>query len=51
MHSVDEYEMFMSEIHMDKQGADQQTNGDAIMVTDDVTISKFSNLEKLSTVW
>ncbi len=48
MHTVDEYEMLMSEIqlraivqNMDKQGTDQQTDGDEIMVKDGVTISKF----------
>ncbi len=48
-HTVDEYEMLMSEIqlraivqNMDKQGADQQTDGDEIMVKDGATISKFS---------
>ncbi len=47
MHTVDEYEMLMSEVqlraiiqNMDKQGADQQTDGDEIMVKDEVTISK-----------
>jgi hypothetical protein len=46
---VDEYEMLMSEIqlrasvqNMEKQGADQQTDGDEIMVKDGATISKFS---------
>jgi hypothetical protein len=46
---VDEYEMLMSEIqlraivqNMDKQGADQQTDGDEIMVKFGATISKFS---------
>ena len=49
MHTVDEYEMLMSEIqlraivqNMDKQEADQQTDGDEIMVKDGATISKFS---------
>ena len=49
MHTVDEYEMLMSEIqlraivqNMDKQGADQQTDGDEIMVKEGVTISNFS---------
>jgi hypothetical protein len=47
--SVHEYEIFMSEIqlraivqNMDRQGADQQTDGDEIMVKDGATISKFS---------
>ena len=44
-----EYETLMSEIqlrnivqNMDRQGADQQTDGDEIMVKDGVFISKFS---------
>jgi hypothetical protein len=52
MHTVDEYEMLMSEIqlraivqNMEKQGADQQTDGDEIMVKDGMTISKFSREE------
>jgi hypothetical protein len=45
-HTVDEYEMLMSEIqlraivqNMDKQGTDQQTDGDEVMVKDGATIS------------
>ncbi len=59
MHTVDEYKMLMSEIqlraivqNMDKQGADQQTDGDEIMVKDGVTISKFPGKHwKLEARW
>jgi hypothetical protein len=47
--SIPEYEMLMSEIqlrtivqNMDKQRADQQTDGDEVMVKDGAIISKFS---------